>query len=47
MTIENTDQQWTDRCPTVAEYCEKWLLMQSAYIRVTTRKKFCNDTTLR
>lgn len=22
--------------PTVAEYCEKWLLMQSAHIRVTT-----------
>lgn len=26
--------------PTVAEYCEKWLLMQSAHIRVTTLKDY-------
>lgn len=38
--LETLDQiDHARRCyksPTVAEYCEKWLLMQSAYIRTTT-----------
>ena len=30
------NDEFTRRSPTVKEYCEKWLLMQSANVRATT-----------